>query len=276
VGISQAHPVTSGDQTIESFALSPDGRWLAYDSDRTGDSQIYRVPLSGGEPEQLTTDSSAHFWPNWSPDGREIAYHAFGKGARRLFVIPAEGGPPAAIPAGEGDDRTAEWTSDGRGVYYLHEYDTPRTEVRLIARDGSGRWGAPRTIARIDALPLAPSPDGRLIAFATTKGLTLATPAGDSSRILVPVSYRAAALRPTYLSWSADSRTLYYLALDSVDHASVWSVSPKGGQPKLVVRFDDPSREWHRYGFAAARGQFYFTLGDRQSDVWTAEVEGAR
>jgi eukaryotic-like serine/threonine-protein kinase len=274
--ISQAHPATSGDQTIESFALSPDGRWLAFDSNRNGTSQIYRAPLSGGEPEQLTTDSGAHFWARWSPDGREIVYQSFGKGRRRLFVIPAEGGQPSPLPTGDGDDRAPEWAGDGRGVYYLHAYDTPGSEVRLISRDRSGQWGTPRTIARIDALPVAASPDGRLIAFATTRGLTLTTPAGDSSRILVPVSYRAAAVRPTYVSWSADGRTLYYLALDSVDHASVWSASPQGGQPKLVVRFDDPGREWHRYGFAVFGGRFYFTLGDRQSDVWTADVKGAR
>ena len=45
---------------------------------------------------------------------------------------------------------------------------------------------------------------------------------------------------------------------------------------KLLVRFDDPRREWHRYGFAAIRGRFYFTLGDRQSDLWSTSVEEGR
>ena len=56
VGLTDAVPVTSGNQIVESFDISPDGRWLAYDSDRSGIAQIYRVPVSGGEPEQLTTD----------------------------------------------------------------------------------------------------------------------------------------------------------------------------------------------------------------------------
>ena len=43
--------------------------------------------------------------------------------------------------------------------------------------------------------------------------------------------------------------------------------------PKLLVRFDDPTREWHRFGFKARLGRFYFTVGDRQSDVWMAESE---
>jgi serine/threonine protein kinase len=37
-----------------------------------------------------------------------------------------------------------------------------------------------------------------------------------------------------------------------------------------------PTRNWHRFGFAAHGGRFYFTVGDRQSDVWAAEVEPAK
>jgi hypothetical protein len=40
-----------------------------------------------------------------------------------------------------------------------------------------------------------------------------------------------------------------------------------------MVRFDDPTREWHRFAFVARGGRFYFNVGDRQSDVWAAEVE---
>jgi hypothetical protein len=43
-----------------------------------------------------------------------------------------------------------------------------------------------------------------------------------------------------------------------------------------MVHFDDPTREWDRFGFVARGGRFYFTVGDRQSDVWAAEVEPAR
>jgi hypothetical protein len=50
-------------------------------------------------------------------------------------------------------------------------------------------------------------------------------------------------------------------------------VPTKGGTPVLKVRFDDPNRPWHRYGFSARGGKFYFTIGDRQSDIWAAEVD---
>ena len=69
---------------------------------------------------------------------------------------------------------------------------------------------------------------------------------------------------------------VYLPAVDPAGQASIWSVAVTGGPPSLMVRFDDPTREWHRFGFVAHGGRFYFTVGDRQSDVWAAEVETAK
>jgi hypothetical protein len=41
------------------------------------------------------------------------------------------------------------------------------------------------------------------------------------------------------------------------------------------MRFDDPSRPLHPFGFQVHGGRFYFTVGDRQSDIWMMEVEGS-
>ena len=279
VSIAEAVPVTTGNQVIEEFDISPDGRWVTFDSDRSGVAQIYRAPIGGGQSEQLTTGSSASFWPRWSPDGREIVYHSYRTyrgGRRRLFLMPADGGASTQLPTGDGDEVSPEWKRDGRGVYYLDNFDSPRTEIRLLPRDAAGRWGMPTTILRIDALPGVASPDLQRLAYATDKGLMLVTPGRDSARVLVPGSFRSRALRPAYESWSSDGRTLYYLALDSLDRASIWSVDPRTANRKLLVRFDEPGREWHRYGFGAYRGRFYFTLGDRQSDLWMTSVEQKR
>jgi Tol biopolymer transport system component len=274
--VSQAQPITSGNQVVETFDVSPDGHWLAFDSDRSGMSVIYRMPVAGGEPEQLTSDSSDDFWARWSPDGREIAYLTFRGGIRRLMTMTADGRNPAPITAGGVDERAAEWRRDGGGVYYLYRYDTPDPEVRFASRNSAGEWGRPTTIIKGDALPVSLSPNGRWLAFSGSAGLTLTGLSGDSARVLVPVSYRSNQLRPTYISWAADSHELYYLALDSLSRASIWSIAPPGGQPRLRVRFDDPHREWHRYGFRANGGRFYFTIGDRQSDIWSMTASEQR
>ena len=100
--------------------------------------------------------------------------------------------------------------------------------------------------------------------------------ASDTARALVHREPRASDPLPLYVAWSDDGSSVYYLALDSAEQASIWSVAAGGGRPRLMVRFDDPTRPWHRFGFGARGGRFYFTVGDRQSDVWAAEIEGER
>lgn len=274
--VRDATPVTTGNQVIESIDVSPDGRWLLFDSDRSGNQDIWRQPLAGGDPERLTDDDADEFWPQWSPDGREIAFHAFRGVRRHLFLIGADGGEARQITDGPDDERTPQWGADGKTLYYLHNFNGPANEIRAVTRAADGAWSAPRTIFRGSTFPPVASPDGRSIAFAAAGAVTLVRTDGDSARVLVPVRPGSSDPRAAYVGWSDDSRTLYYLAVDPAEQASIWAVSVTGGTPRLMVRFDDPTREWHRFGFLVRGGRFWFTVGDRQSDLWAAEIETGR
>src|SRR6476661_4809267 len=52
---------------------APDGRSIAFLSDRDGASQLYRLPMSGGEAEKITDRKESISAFRWSPDGRQIA-----------------------------------------------------------------------------------------------------------------------------------------------------------------------------------------------------------
>ena len=70
---------------------SPDGRFIAYSSDRGGKFDIWVQPVSGGNPIQVTKGPGQNWQPDWSPDGKYIAYRSEA-GDGGIFVIPAFGG----------------------------------------------------------------------------------------------------------------------------------------------------------------------------------------
>ena len=71
------HPFRS-EQWFTGISVSPGGGWLAYIAPANdGHMQLFRVPSSGGEPEQITHDPSDKTHPSWSPRGDQIAFTVF-------------------------------------------------------------------------------------------------------------------------------------------------------------------------------------------------------
>ena len=81
--------------------FSPDGRWIAFSSDRYGNEDVFVVPVTGGEPRQLTFFTGTDEVEYWTPDGSGIvivsarAVHPFGS---PLYIVPLDGGLPAPMP----------------------------------------------------------------------------------------------------------------------------------------------------------------------------------
>jgi Tol biopolymer transport system component len=105
--------LTFGVQLVETSDMSPDGRWLVYDSDLGGNTDLYRMALPSGTPERLTTDSSDDFFPDVSPDGREIAFHSWRSGSRDIYVLPLDGGPIQQVSSSPRQEAMASWSPDG-------------------------------------------------------------------------------------------------------------------------------------------------------------------
>jgi Tol biopolymer transport system component len=70
-------------------SISPDGSRIAFASNRTGNWDIFVMPISGGKAVQITTQSSHELHPSWSPDGAQLAFCRLGdvSGRWELWVI---------------------------------------------------------------------------------------------------------------------------------------------------------------------------------------------
>jgi dipeptidyl aminopeptidase/acylaminoacyl peptidase len=110
--------------------VSPDGRAVVF-SQWAGDlRQIYRVDLSGGEPQQLTFGAQDD-QPRWSPNGRFITFTRFGAdNITRAYLVPAEGGDTVRL-TGDGSC-CARWSPDGSRLLY-----SIGNELRTITPDGN-------------------------------------------------------------------------------------------------------------------------------------------
>jgi DNA-binding winged helix-turn-helix (wHTH) protein len=80
------------DEGLQSGSTwSPDGRFIAYSSDRGGKFDIWVQQVSGGDPIQITKRPGQNIQPAWSPDGKFIAYRSE-QGDGGIYMIPALGG----------------------------------------------------------------------------------------------------------------------------------------------------------------------------------------
>jgi serine/threonine-protein kinase len=273
VSAETATQVTFGNQVIEAMGISRDARWLLFDSNLRGNSDIYRMALPNGQPEQLTSDSADEFAPDLSPDGRSVAYHSWQSGTRDIEIKPLDGGPIERVTNTTGQESYPRWSPDGRSLLYLDQASP--FSIYLLHRQADGSWSKPE-----EAFPGGSiadwAPNGSSIAYIESASdlfsgpIRIATAAGGASRR--PFQLGGSGPQPESIRWSPDSRTLYYKAHDAQSRTSFWAVPATGGTPRLLVRFPNPERQSARQDFAVDGKRFYFAIEDRQSDVFVAEL----
>jgi TolB protein len=86
---------------------SPDGKWLAIASDRSGQFEIWVVRPDGTGLRQVTSGPGTKTWPVWSPDGKRILFTWSAEAKQGLALVGADG--KGAAPFGEGTLRDADW-----------------------------------------------------------------------------------------------------------------------------------------------------------------------
>jgi len=74
VATGQARALTATPKNERAPRWSPDGQWIAFESNRSGDYQLWLLPFSGGEARQLTTLATGATGPRWSPKGDQLAF----------------------------------------------------------------------------------------------------------------------------------------------------------------------------------------------------------
>lgn len=210
VASGEARQLTSGVYPVASPAVSPDGRYVAFVSNRRAHHEtvhaadVYRVASDGGPLEQLTEDVIAQAVA-YSPDGRELAlfgHHDEFQNATHshVYTMAAAGGMlsdwTADFPDDIGGDGTGAdmrgavrslppvWGPDGNTIYALSAHDG-RCEVVRLERPGAGGLSQASVVAGGDRDIFGFATDGAATlvlayALATVPGRIVATALGEA------------------------------------------------------------------------------------------------
>lgn len=225
-------------------AISPDGKRIAFASNRDGYWNIYVMPATGGRPVQITSDRAHCVHPSWSPDGRQLVYTRLGRvsGRWELWVADLSNSPvshfigyglfpkwsPVAGTGVDGADRilfqrARERDERAFGVWTLDYKDGHASNATQIA-------------ASSDAALINPtwSPDGRRILFSSipNDGNWAKSPGSrptaaslymidvNGSNLVRLTSGRTVDLMP---AWGADGRV--YFSSDRGGAENLWALN---------------------------------------------------
>jgi len=155
-------PFNASTQWESSAQYSPDGKSIAFASDRSGNLEILVCASDGSNTFQLTNLGEPETGsPHWSPDGNYIVFDSRHGGNADIFVIKASGGQPRRLTTESSEDNTPFWSPDGRWIYFSSKR-TGDWQVWKVSPEGDGAVQVTRQVG----FGPVPSPDGKFIYFA--------------------------------------------------------------------------------------------------------------
>ena len=178
-------PGGSGGGWRANPAWSPDGRRIAFVSNRRGNFDIFVVNVDDGIGlRKLSRSPRNDYDPAWSPDGRAIAFQGrrdpppeSERGAcplrrcerQEIYVVDSNGGGVRRLTRDWRFDGAPVWSPDGRKILFEHRH---HPDIWVMNADGSGRRNLTLSATQPFASDGAPawSPEGRKILFVSNRG----------------------------------------------------------------------------------------------------------
>ena len=144
--------------------FSPDGKRVAFESDRLGAWEIWTCAADGSDCAQLTTLHGVAGAPNWSPDGRYIAFEFHPQERSEIYIGDVSGGQARLMPSNPGADNLApSWSRDGKWIYFGSSRGAGSLRFQLWKMPAEG--GTPVQVTRNGGIYALESSDGRSLYY---------------------------------------------------------------------------------------------------------------
>ena len=262
-----AKQITFDEAQNEGFDLSPDGTKLLVSSDRSGNPDLWLVPVDDGEPQQLTNDPTPDWFPRWSADGASMVFYSYRSGNREIWLRPVDRGVARQLTQGDAESVFPSWSPDGREIAFY----SPRggtDDIYAVSVD----VGEPRQVTSGAGGNRNPvySPDGNWIFLVSRSD-------GPLFLARVPV----AGGEPERLThgqdenwhprFSRDGRLVYFLSVRD-GNRNIWVLSLDDGEQRAVTDFKGRRGQLAVNTLSVGERYLYFAWADATGDLWLMDV----
>jgi Tol biopolymer transport system component len=214
-------------------AWSPDGKTIAFNSDRTGEMNIWLHSIETAETRQLTKGPGGDFQANWSPDGSRIAFFSSRGGTADIWCVELESSELKRLTKSDSVDVNPFFSPDGKMIAYNSD-QSGRPEVWVMNADGTSARQLTDVGLGLMGHFMRWQPEGDAVIFRC--------PAGGNA-VTMKVRLDGSDPEPlpevaggSHMSFSPD----HSLIMDVIGHKTLWVSPLAGGKPEKVFEFNDP------------------------------------
>ncbi|NRA95973.1 MAG: PD40 domain-containing protein [Planctomycetes bacterium] len=258
-------------------AISPDGKWMAFSSRRTGNLDLWIVDVETGKLKQLTKNPASDYEPKWHPDGGKIVFTSERHGNQDVFTIDIETLEQTRITSTRNSEDYPSFSKDGSEIVFtggpwgrreVHVKNLESGKIRQVT-DGHRLVGSASF-----------SPDGKQIVYHV---YYKSYSSGSSDVLVVPSEGGKGKLITDdkdiwdyKANWSYDGRWIAFSSKRTTSNFNIWIMGPGGKELTPVTNLEgldlrwpnwtkDGRLSWHRIDPQAGRIMV--------ADVKTGEVK---
>jgi Tol biopolymer transport system component len=223
--------LTRGNSTDRQPAYSPDGEWLIFSSNQSGNLDLWEVSTKTGAPHRVTDDPAEDWDPDFTADGKQIVWSSNRSGHFEIWIAGADGSGARQLTQDGVDAENPTATPDGNWIVYSSG-NPAKNGVWKIRKDGSEATklvGGPTLVPDV-------SPDGQYCLYVPNvagrsyqvKVLRLSDGAAVPFEILSDVFPRS--------RWMPDGKAIAFIGQDEKGVRGVFVQNFAAGQDTAKTR----------------------------------------